>query len=339
MTKEDQEYNYTPLEKPLRITDHQWPEGTVPLVSIRCITYNHVNFIRDAIEGFLMQETTFPVEILIHDDASTDGTTEIVRDYEAIYPQLIKAIYQTENQYSKGNKPGQFLRPLLRGKYNAVCEGDDYWTDRAKLQLQADYLELHPECVISGHDSIVIDAVGNLLKRSIVRTKARDYTANELKQGKAILPTASRLVRNISSKNIFRYSSCFQGGDRFTLVTLGEHGCAHFHNDISPSVYRKHQGGVWSGMDRLNQNLTGANTSYFLYLYFRESGDLKTALHWKEKWGEQAAASISIITLFKELVSRIFLTRNYKDWIISVIGRAQIEKLHQMRKKVVGFFQ
>ena len=109
MTELEQEYNYTPLAKPLRITEHNWPEGTVPLVSITCITYNHVNFIRDAIEGFLMQETTFPVEILIHDDASNDGTAEIVREYDARYPQLIKAIYQTENQYSRGKKSRDFI--------------------------------------------------------------------------------------------------------------------------------------------------------------------------------------------------------------------------------------
>jgi glycosyltransferase involved in cell wall biosynthesis len=97
MTDSTTEYQYTPLPRPVRITEHQWPEGTVPLVTITCVTYQHVNFIRDAIEGFLMQETTFPVEILIHDDASTDGTADIVREYEAKYPHLIKPIYQMEN--------------------------------------------------------------------------------------------------------------------------------------------------------------------------------------------------------------------------------------------------
>lgn len=143
--------SYTPLEKPTKITEQQWPDGTVPLVSIRCITYNHVNFIRDAIEGFLMQETTFPVEILIHDDASTDGTADIVREYEAKYPQLIRPVYQTENQYSQGNKPGEFLGPLIRGKYIAVCEGDDYWISSEKLEKQVDFHIEHPRCSISFH--------------------------------------------------------------------------------------------------------------------------------------------------------------------------------------------
>lgn len=130
------------LEKSVPITSQQWSEDTVPLVSIDCITYNHENFIRDAIEGFLMQKTTFPVEILIHDDASTDKTASIVREYEEKYPQLIKPIYQTVNQYSKKDGSiGRIQRGRARGKYYATCEGDDYWTDPFKLQKQVDFLE------------------------------------------------------------------------------------------------------------------------------------------------------------------------------------------------------
>jgi glycosyltransferase involved in cell wall biosynthesis len=134
------------LDEPIPITSQQWREGTIPLVSISCLTYNHENYIRDAIEGFLMQKTTFPVEILIHDDASTDKTAEIVREYEKKYPQLIKAIYQTENQYSKGiGVSTTFQFPRARGKYIALCEGDDYWTDPLKLQKQVDFLEENNE--------------------------------------------------------------------------------------------------------------------------------------------------------------------------------------------------
>jgi glycosyltransferase involved in cell wall biosynthesis len=117
-----------------------------PLVSICCLTYNHAPYIRDAIEGFLMQKTNFPIEILIHDDASTDGTADIIREYEAQYPDIIKPIYQTENQYSKGINPyPAFVYPLARGKYIALCEGDDYWIDPYKLQKQVDFLEANPE--------------------------------------------------------------------------------------------------------------------------------------------------------------------------------------------------
>ena len=133
---------------------------TKPLVSICCATYNHEPFIRDAIEGFLMQEVNFPIEILINDDASTDRTPDILREYEEKHPDLIKVVYQEENQYSKGIKPlPQLLLPLAKGKYIAVCEGDDYWNCRHKLAKQIGFLEKHPDYVISStnthyfHDS------------------------------------------------------------------------------------------------------------------------------------------------------------------------------------------
>ncbi len=129
------------LDKPIRITEQVWPRGTPPLVSIWCITYNHVDFIRDAIEGFLTQETTFPVEIFIHDDASTDGTADIVREYAAKYPGLFWTVVQKDNQCSKGNAIVLYdYLAKQRGEYVALCEGDDYWTDPCKLQKQRELM-------------------------------------------------------------------------------------------------------------------------------------------------------------------------------------------------------
>lgn len=116
-----------------------------PLVSICCITYNQKNFIRDALEGFLMQQTSFSFEILIHDDASTDGTPEVIHEYEKQYPNIIKAICQPENKYSQGESINELYNfPRAKGKYLALCEGDDYWTDPLKLQKQVDLLETYP---------------------------------------------------------------------------------------------------------------------------------------------------------------------------------------------------
>lgn len=117
-----------------------------PLVSICCITYNQEKYIRGAIESFLIQKTTFPVEIIIHDDASTDKTTQIVEEYADKHPDLIIPVYQTVNQYSQGIKPlPNFVFPRARGKYIALCEGDDYWIDPYKLQKQVDFLEENEE--------------------------------------------------------------------------------------------------------------------------------------------------------------------------------------------------
>lgn len=122
-------------------------------VSIICNAFNHGKYIRDALEGFVSQKTDFPFEVLVHDDASTDNTAEIIREYEEKYPDIIKPIYQTENKYSKGIKINRtYQTPRIKGKYVAVCEGDDYWTDPLKLQKQCDFLDNNPEysmCVCS----------------------------------------------------------------------------------------------------------------------------------------------------------------------------------------------
>ena len=122
------------------------------MVSIVCNTFNQESYISDALDGFLMQETSFPIEILVHDDASTDGTREIVKKYADKYPNLIKPILQTENQYSKGIKISEvFQFSRAQGKYIAFCEGDDYWTDPLKLQKQVDAMERHTDIDICAH--------------------------------------------------------------------------------------------------------------------------------------------------------------------------------------------
>lgn len=116
------------------------------LVSISCITYNHAPYIRQCLDGFMMQKTNFLFEVLIHDDASTDGTTEIIREYAAKYPDIIKPLYEEENQWLKGRRGSAvFNFPRAKGKYIALCEGDDYWTDPLKLQKQVDIMEMNPE--------------------------------------------------------------------------------------------------------------------------------------------------------------------------------------------------
>lgn len=130
------------------------------LVSINCITYNHEAYIADAIESFLMQKTNFKFEILIHDDASTDNTANIIRKYEKKYPKIIKSILQKENQLSKGISPIDYIYNHKRaaGKYVAMCEGDDYWTDPYKLQKQVDYMENHNQCSMCFHAATMVTA-------------------------------------------------------------------------------------------------------------------------------------------------------------------------------------
>ena len=130
-----------------------------PLVSISCLTYNHAPYLRQCLDGFVMQITSFPIEILIYDDASGDGTQNIIEEYQKKYPDIIKPIYQTENQYSKGVKVGfVYNYSRAKGEYIAFCEGDDYWIDPLKLQRQVDFLEGNPEYVLTYTGAYIVNA-------------------------------------------------------------------------------------------------------------------------------------------------------------------------------------
>lgn len=138
------------------------------LVSISCITYNHSAYIRQCLDGMLMQQTTFDFEILIHDDCSTDGTDDIIREYASKYPKIIKPLFEEENQYQQGKPIGTAVwnLPRAKGKYIAFCEGDDYWTDPLKLQKQVDFMEANPEYGLCYTDYNFCDEFGNITEES-----------------------------------------------------------------------------------------------------------------------------------------------------------------------------
>ena len=118
----------------------------LPLVSIQCLVYNHEPYLRQCLDGFVMQKTNFKFEAIVHDDVSTDGSAEIIREYAERFPSIIKPIYETENQYSKQDGSlNRIMREACKGKYIALCEGDDYWIDPLKLQKQVDFLEANPD--------------------------------------------------------------------------------------------------------------------------------------------------------------------------------------------------
>ncbi len=128
------------------------------LVTVFCLVYNHEKYVSDALEGFVRQKTNFPFEVLVHDDASTDSSAQIIEDYCKRYPDILIPIIEKENQYSQGVKIGrEIMLPRARGKYFAFCEGDDYWTDDSKLQEQIDFLESHPEYSACAHNSLQLN--------------------------------------------------------------------------------------------------------------------------------------------------------------------------------------
>jgi glycosyltransferase involved in cell wall biosynthesis len=170
-----------------------------PLVSICCITYNHASYIRNCLDGFLMQKTNFPYEILINDDCSTDGTTDIIREYENEHPNILKPIYHDENQYQKGVRRilANFVYPKAKGKYIAICEGDDYWTDSYKLQKQVDFLEMHHGYSMVCSNSKVVTKDGEINSWIDGTGGSRTLPTEEIiMRGGEYIPTASIIYRN-----------------------------------------------------------------------------------------------------------------------------------------------
>lgn len=142
-----------------------------PFVSIVCLTYNQEKYIAQAIESFVAQQTTFTYEIIIHDDASTDGTLAIVKDYQARYPDLITVIEQSENIYSKGVRVPALVFSYARGQFIAYCEGDDFWCDPNKIQLQAGLLLSKPNCgAVFTNQNVLHQETGNLVHGSKFRS-------------------------------------------------------------------------------------------------------------------------------------------------------------------------
>lgn len=268
-------------ENPVEISNHVLSPDTAPLVSISCITYNQEKYISEAIEGFLMQKTVFPVEILIHDDASTDKTADIIREYEAKYPQLIKPIYQTENQFSQGNKPGKLNRIRARGTYLAMCEGDDYWTDPLKLQKQVNFLEANPEYSMVCTNFSVIDENYNLISKwGWQGSKTTSYIDQETILGRYTPKTLTVLLRNRCVLQIDPKFSAYRypNGDVAFFSAVAEFGPCHFVNEIT-GTYRMTKNGIWAKKDIAQQLKMKIRTFKNLLLFYSDKKRLHKPIY------------------------------------------------------------
>lgn len=218
------------------------------MVSVFCITYNHENFIRDTLEGFLMQKTNFKYEVLVHEDASTDGTAEILRDYEQHHPDIIKVVYERENQYGKGiDYFYDILAPISKGKYIAICEGDDAWIDEDKLQLQVDYMEGHQDCSLIGHKAF-LQYPPNWAGERDARSMGYRYEGivpyeSMFKEWK--IPTGSFLFRKDIYMEMPQFFRDAPTGDEPIEFYLAGRGNVYFMNRVM-SVYNKMAADSWT---------------------------------------------------------------------------------------------
>lgn len=225
--------------------------NNIPLVSICCLAYNHEAFIRQALDSFLMQQTNFAFEIVIHDDASTDNTAKIIEEYTQKYPEIFKPLLQTENQRSKfgGGMNPRFNFPRARGKYIAVCEGDDYWTDPNKLQRQVDFLESNNNSAGCFHHVKYINANGDTISE-IYNERVGEFEHYNQEQCLKILKssyaTCSLMFKTNELKNAPEGLKISYYCDEVLDLAITENGVLSFLN-FNAACYRFHTGGVWSG--------------------------------------------------------------------------------------------
>lgn len=217
------------------------------LVSIECMAYNHEKYISKALESFIMQKTNFNFEIIVHDDASTDKTAAIIEEYRKKYPNIIKPIYQKENQYSKGKKIGTILLEKMQGKYIAFCEGDDYWTDQYKLQKQIDYMEKNPECGMCFHTvEILDDNSGEIIGKIKPYNRNRIALTEDIIMGDGGFIGTNSLVYKTESmrKELKFYLEC-QVEDYPIQIYNSTQKYAYFMEE-EMSVYRVNTGISWT---------------------------------------------------------------------------------------------
>ena len=217
-------------------------------VSVICLTYNHRAFIRECLEGFVRQKTTFPFQVIVHDDASTDGTAEIVKEYAQRYPHIIQPILQQENQWQKRMTLKTFVYPRLQGEYVAFCEGDDYWTDENKLQKQVDFLDANPDFAVCFH-AVQIYWQETGLYDEVFPTQSFCFN-------KDVLTLDDLLIHNFIQTNsvLLRwrfYRDSYDlipdkilPGDWFIFLLHAELGKIKFMPEVM-GVYRKHPQGIW----------------------------------------------------------------------------------------------
>lgn len=222
---------------------------TKPVVSIRCSTFNHVLYIEETIKSFLSQETDFPIEIWIHDDASTDGTDKIVKQYRDAYPNIINAICQIENQYSKGVRIGAMLSKHCKGEYLALCEGDDYWVGKDKLVKQREAMIRNPGVDLCIHPGVMLDVKNNTTYKKFWHGPEEAILevgpiAESLTQ---FSPTASYFFKREAYENMpewYLNGKNIPFGDYFVETIIGKNGVIYIPDSMC--VYRRNVAGSYT---------------------------------------------------------------------------------------------
>lgn len=237
-----------------------WTSNT-PLVSVCCVTFNHESYITNALNGFLTQETDFAFEVIVRDDCSTDHTAAIIKHYASKYPNIIKPILESSNQYSQGIQPFPAVMNRSIGKYIAICEGDDYWTSPTKLQHQVDFLEQHPDYSLIFHNAEIRDYDYNGVLID-TRPHTTNITTGEVSVAQVlmhkIVPTASVVLRNVDLS--YYFSKEYPVGDTPLFIYMAKFGHLYYSDEIT-SVYRL----LTTGMVKSQLNTMKKHSAFIPY--------------------------------------------------------------------------
>ncbi len=230
----------------------------LPLVSVRTVTYNHDKYIAQCLEGILMQRTSFPFEMVVGEDCSTDRTREIVLAYEKKYPDKIRVITSETNVGP--NQNALRVQQACRGKYQAYCEGDDYWIDPLKLQKQVDFMETHPDVPMCFHNLFYLKE-GSFKVRLYFRSTMKEFLTFE-DACSVHIHLSSVLARSEVVASLPAWRVNVWNGDVVLRLWCAHHGNLGYLNDIM-SVYRKHPGGLTTSMRAFSEK----RYSEGMYLY------------------------------------------------------------------------
>ncbi len=240
-----------------------------PLVAVFMVTYNQEKYVGQAIESVLNQRTAFSIKLFIGDDCSTDKTASICLKYQENNPEIISVILNKRNIGALNNAIQIYSLCFSSGaKYIAMLEGDDFWSDPYKLQIQVDFLEMNDDYVVSCHDAAIVDSEGEIICRSKLPPSAKkDFTRDELMCG-ALLLTLSICYRNILKEIPPEYGKVFNG-DTFLISMLGVYGKSKFQGEIEPAGYRSHQGGIWSSKSASQRREEQLRTYYYIFRFHK----------------------------------------------------------------------
>ncbi|AYQ27913.1 MULTISPECIES: glycosyltransferase [unclassified Polaromonas] len=285
-------------------------DGELPLLSVLCLTYNHGRYISKALDSFLMQETSFPIEIVIGEDCSIDNTLAVIEDYQSKFPAIVRLITSPTNVGVTEN----FRRTLsaCRGRYVALCEGDDYWEDKTKLQTQVEFLEGNSKYVITYHDAYRLDGLVASMDLQLPQQYRCDATEYELINARP-LSTLTACFRNV----LVEIPSEFNHAPMLDLCLwslLGQHGEGKYLGHIKPAVYRAHEGGVFSHQSESNKLRMTMRTYSCLAQYYENRAQKKISQNFTLKIASAAGSQLTVwmrLRLIGMLVDEILGNRLY----------------------------